>query len=342
MLWLLLACRGGLPAQALEQGEWTLQGEEVMGILQVVGKECNLGLWGPTYRTGEAAVGCQSFAEGDRIELLFYLEFGAGSASASAWTTREMKALTLPLGSRPGEHEIRLRLTPQLPSSTLLNAAMKRSAEGFAASKAMWDRSVFRIEDRGRLVGELFLPAERSAEIQLYGPGWMTRGRVKATLAEKGPDLWLSFEIMPSLDAESGLLLVNRATNQAVLPLSNRPLPGELSLQLKDGPVHPEERAAAEHAALAEGLEKEKGVMEAVAKWAQSQAKQKGCPTWAAMEEQEPELALSLRGYAVSTQKEEEDCVLRLDPRPIQHGRRLSIRVSGDGLVEAVERALVF
>ena len=342
MLFLLLACGGGLPAQAIDAGEWKLQGQEVEGILQVVGDRCFLGLWGPTFRTGETEVECQSFREGDRITLDFGLEFGAGSARASAWTTPAMEQLTLPLGSREGEYEVLLKLTKQLPSSEILNKAMQRSARGLAASKAMWDRSVFRIVDQGSLVGELYLPSERPPEIQLYSPWWMTRGRVTASLSERGPDLWLAFEIMPSLDAESGLVIVNRATNQLVFPLSDSPVPGEMRFGLEDGEVTPEERDAALVAALADGLEREKTVMEALAKQAQLLARRHDCPPWLTLQALEPELTAHWKGYSVRSEKDGGNCAIKMDARPVQHGRRLSIRVSGQGSVESKGRPLEF
>jgi len=342
MLLLLLACGGTSPTHALDPGEWTLQGEAVSGILQVVGDRCFIGIWGPSFRTGETEVECHSFREGERITLDFGLEFGAGAATATAWTTPEMEQLTLPLGSREGEYELVLRLTEQLPSSEVLNNAIKNAAEGLAASKSMWDRSVFRIVDDTRLVGELYLPTERPPEIQLYSPWWMTRGRVKATLTEKGPDLWLSFEIMPSLDAESGLVIINRATNQLVLPIADRPLPGEMRFQLEEGEVTQEMRDAAVASALREGLERERVVMEPLAKKTQRLAQSRNCPPWSVLQELEPEIATHWKGYSVRSEKEGGNCAIKMDARPAQQGRSLSIRVNKDGVVESTNRPFEF
>jgi len=341
MLWMLLACRMGTPTQALPEGEWALQGEELVGLLQVVGDRCWIGLWGPGFRTGETTVDCWSIVEDERIALSFSLEMGAGSASASAWTTPNLQRLVLPLGSRSGEHELNLTLVPGLPASPALNAAMARSETTLRASQALWERSVFRLEESGVLVGEVYLPAGAPPELQLYSKRWMTRGRVKATLVEKGPDLWLSFDLMPSLEAESGLLILNRATNQAVLPLSDRPIPGEQHFSLVDGPVSDEERASAIEIGMAHALQMERSVVEPIAQVVFSQALAQDCPAWAELETRDSSWALVLKGYAVSTHKDGPRCTLQIEPRPVQLGRRLGIRCSEEGL-ESVARPLAF
>jgi hypothetical protein len=341
MLWMLLACRIGTPAQAIPAGEWTLQGPDLAGILQVVENRCWIGLWGPGFRTGETAVDCWSIVEDERIVLGFSLEMGAGSASASAWTTPDLQQLVLPLGSRPGEHELNLTLTPGLPASPALNAAKARSEATLRASQALWERSVFRLEESGVLVGEVYLPAGGPPELQLYSKRWMTRGRVKASLVEKGPDLWLSFDLMPSLESESGLLILNRATNKAVLPLSDRPTPGEQHFSMVDGLVSAEERESAVETGMAEALKMERSVVEPIAQAVFSQAVAQGCPAWAELETLDSSWGLILKGYAVSTHREGSRCELRFEPRPIQLGRRLGIRRDGEGL-ESVARPLVF
>jgi hypothetical protein len=341
MLWLLLACWGGRATQALPDGVWSLEGEDITGLLQIIDDRCWIGLWGTGFRTGETAVDCQSFSEAGRIELLFSLEIGAGAASASAWTTPEMERLILPLGSRPGEHELSLTMRPQMPSSPRLNAAMKNSAVTLSASEVLWNHSVFRLEESGELVGEVFLPSDGPPELQLYSSRWMTRGRVKAALVEKGPDLWLSFDIMPALKAESGLLILNRATNKGVLPLSESPVPGEQSFELVDGAVSVQEREAAIASGMAAAVLLERAVMERLAQESFDRAVAMNCPPWAQIEDHESSLAFGFEGYAVSTQKEGENCVLSLEPRPIQLGRRLAIRVRPEG-VESVARPLSF
>ena len=50
----------------------------------------------------------------------------------------------------------------------------------------------------------------------------------------EGPDLWLSFEVMPSFDGELGLLIVNRPRNRAVVPISGIPLPGEIRMRMTE------------------------------------------------------------------------------------------------------------
>lgn len=341
MLWLLLACWGGKATQALPDGDWALQGDDVVGLLQVIDDDCWIGLWGTGFRTGETVAGCQSFLEAGRIELLFSLELGAGDASASAWTTPEMERLVLPLGSRPGEHELSLTIRPQMPSSPLLSAAQKNASATLAASKRLWSHSVFRLEESGELVGEVFLPSGGPPELQLYSSRWMTRGRVKATLVEKGPDLWLSFDLMPSLKEESGLLILNRATNKGVLPLFESPVPGEQSFVLVDRPVSAEEREVAIASSMESALLMEKAVTERLAQESFDRAVAMDCPSWTEIEEQQSGLAFGFEGYAVSTQKEGEDCVLSLEPRPVQLGRRLAIRVRSEGL-ESVARPLEF
>jgi hypothetical protein len=341
MLWTLLACRLSAPAQALPEGEWALQGESVMGLLQVLGDHCWIGVWGPGFRTGETTVDCWSFEEEDRISLGFQLEMGAGSASASAWIASDFQELVLPLGSRPGAHELKLSIRPGLPDSALLNEAMAHAAESLRASQELWKHSVFHLKASGKVVGEVFLPSDGPPELQLYSSRWMTRGRVKATLVEKGPDLWLSFDLMPALEAESGLLILNRATNQGVLPLSDRPVPGEQHFSCGEGAVLEADRADAMAVGLSEALRMERHVVEPAAQSAFVRALAQDCPTWAEFETQDSSWGLVFRGYAVSTHKDGANCSLSLEPRPVQLGRRLAVRVSSDGF-ESVVRPLVF
>ena len=340
MFWLLLGCFGG-GGQALEEGEWLLSGSRGHGFLQVSGPDCQLALWSDGLQTAGDSVSCTSNKESDgQVGLSFTVEMGAGSAFAYGVLSADRKRLRLPLGSRDGDFVWTLDVREGAAADADLESERASSNESLAQAQALWKDSVFRLKSGERLVGELFLPDEGAAQIQLYAPEWMTPSRVPATLAEKGPDLWMSFELMPSLDGEQGLVLLNRPTNTLVFPMSEQPTPGEIRLSLEQGDVSAEERAAAIELALAEGADREAGVGRQFLRLVHSDLVAAGCPSWEQFRSQRAEDLLQWKGYSLTAQKEGDRCSLLVEPRPIQHGRRVAFRVAHDGEIRVAPRPL--
>ena len=334
----LFACTAGPALQGMPTGEWVIEGDRYSGSLRVEERACSIELWGPTIQAGPGEVACESVREEAGYGVFFALEMGAGKASAYAQVDSGLTAFTLPLGSRQGDFEQRLRLVPGELAPSRREEARLGAARGLEESRAMWEQSVFQLRDDEDLVGELFFPSDGAPEIQLYSASSMTRGRVKTSLLEKGPDLWLSFEIMPSLKAEEGLVLVNRAENRLVFPMGETPLPGEISLELRGGPVSEVDRDQRVEAALEQGLSQERALTEPAvgALWAHLQ--NEGCRPWSEVAAEVVDLRLVLQGYAVEIQEETEGCRLLVEPRPVQQGRRLAFRVQSGEEIEVVER----
>ena len=87
-----------------------------------------------------------------------------------------------------------------------------------------------------------------------------------------------------------------------------------------------------------EGSQREQQVTGPVAQALWALATEQGCPQWPTLETAHPEFSVGLQGYAVSTQKEKDNCQVLVEPRPVQQGRRVSFRVSKGAGLEAVER----
>ena len=338
MMALLLACSAGPNTQAMPSGEWILEGSGYTGSLEVREDACSIELWGPTLQAGADEVPCQSVREEEGYSLYFGIEMGAGEAAAYAKIDSGLERMTLPLGSRTGDFEHHLTLRAGELQDERREAARRKAAAGLEKSRKMWEESVFQLQDGGVLVGELFFPSERPPEVQLYSAIWMTRGRVPAKLVERGPDLWLSFEIMPSLQSEEGLALVNRAENRVVFPMGEAPVPGEIVLALEPGAVTEAERRAAIDLALEKSLEIEQSLTVPVIDALWARLEDEGCRSWEAMASETPEWGIAMQGYAVDVLQSPEGCRLQVEPRPPQHGRSLAFRAESGGEVQSVQR----
>ena len=344
MFGLLLACSTGSALQGMPAGEWAIEGDEYSGSLRVEAESCEIELWGPTLQAGDDTVPCHSVREEKGFGLHFGVQMGVGEATAYARIDEDLQSFVLPLGSREGDFEHRLRLVSGSLSSGDRTASRQKAALGLEESRRLWEKSVFQLRSQGELVGELFFPSRGAPEIQLYSAFWMTRGRVESELVERGPDLWLSFEIMPSLQSEQGLLLVNRAENKAVFPMGQTPVPGEIVLELAGGTVAESERVQSIEVALHEGLVIERAITEPVTMgtgttetlWAELEAG--GCRSWSDLSSEKKEMGLALQGYSVDIRQPPESCRLLVEPRPVQQGRRLAFRAEAGGELEVVER----
>jgi len=333
----LLACWSASPQTILEDGVWTLKSSDAVGQLQVDAGKCSVAVWGEGYTTGQELVACELIANDDEIVVRFPIEFGVGKATVSAQMDPRLQRFSLPLGSRAGENEIQFSIEPGLMGDTEAKKALESAQQHLMFSRTLWEQSVFRLEKNDMLHGEVFLPADRAAELQLYSEVGVTRGRVPATLVEQGADLWLRFEIMPSLDGEEGLLLLSRALNRAVLPLSDIPSVVEHTFVLRPGLVDQQERSERVAAVLASGLERERRVLRHLTLELHEQAVEEGCVGFEQFRRSQAELAVLWKGYDVSVALKEEFCVVKVEPNVVQYGRRIAHRYGENGeFVEAV------
>jgi len=343
MWWILMGCMGASPEQALEEGRWTLSGEEVYGFLQVDAGSCEMALWAEGFHTEKGATPCLTTVEKDgNVGVSFSMEMGAGTAQAYGELSAEKSELRLPLGSRNGDFEIALRVEKGAPDEERLAKTQQASEESLLRSRELWDESVFRLVRDERLVGELFLPDRGQAQIQLYAPEWMTSSRVPVVLAEKGPDLWLTFEVMPSLEGEQGLLIVNRPTNGAVFPIGEEPVPGEIRLALQRGRVEESQRSQHIDEALKEGVAREKAVIRPQIEQLYEDLIALECPSWEVLETTASFEKRMLHGYRAVSTKKEGACRLSVEPQVVQHGRRMSFRVESEGQIQEVMRSIFF
>jgi hypothetical protein len=343
MWWILLACMRAPPQQVLEEGEWTLLGDDVYGVIRVEADSCDMEIWGDGFHAANGASPCLTTEEeGGHVGVSFALEMGAGGAQAYGELSPDLSRMRVPLGSREGDFEAVMDLRAAKPDPLKLSMAREASEKSLLASKNLWNESVFRLVQDEALVGELFLPDEGEAQIQLYAPEWMTRSRVPVSLVERGPDLWLSFEVMPSFDGELGLLIVNRPSNRAVVPISGIPLPGEIRMRMTGGPVEQSERALRIEQASSIAVERELQVVGPKVEQVHELLESMGCPLWETVDASLGPEKQALYGYRLASIKSGESCRLTVEPKVVQHGRRVAFRVDSGGGVEHAVRSPFF
>lgn len=335
-LMMLVACSGGEPApDHLPRGSWTLEGEGFTGVLSSDGAQCSIGIWGPTWRTGGAEpVRCDVQHEGEQTWLYFVFEGGAGEGDAAAWL--EADALHLPLGARPGEWTLTLARAPGGIEAPLREGLARRAEEGIAAELQGWAQGMFTLWEGEQPVGELSLPAGALPELAVFDAFWMSDGVEVPDLASHGPDLILTFPVMPSFGDDIGLLRVNRVLREAVVPMGPEPTPDDRRLALRFGTLDPAQREAARARAVAQANAKERELGIKLAGelvLAATEAAGEGpCPPLGALE---PRWGFVLRGYGVELARGASGaCEVTLEPKPPQHRRRWSARVGPEGVLE--------
>lgn len=332
LLW--LACsRPGPPPPAV--GTWGLEGADARGFLVLSARECRLGLWTPRLSTG-GPDGARCVVEAGpeanpAPRLVFPLRVGAGDATAAATWTAE--GLVLPLSARPGEAELRLRRVQPAPTDPERQALAQQQAAVMAASRDAWRAGRFVLEEGGQVVGELRFVADEPTRVWVYDPTWLSDGEQLASQVEEGPDLLLSFPVMPSLRGELGMLRVQRLTGQAVVPLGAEPTPDDRVLTLRPGGLDEATRAARIAQAQAGALAVEDQLLSTLApRLAQEAAAT--TPPCAGLPD--PGWELALAGYALRLLPEPGGCVVELSPQPVQHLRRLSVLAGPEGVRERV------
>jgi hypothetical protein len=227
----------------------------------------------------------------------------------------------LPLGERAGEWEILLKRQAGRLSEVQRKEAIARSKAGLLTEVAAWENGRFRLEEAGRLVGQLQFAAEPVPLIEVFDAFWATPGVVAADVQDAGPDLVLEFDVSPSFQGEGGVLRVNRPLRAARVPLAGEAHPGDRLLSLVPGGVTDQERQAAlAHAQEAAG-KRELQVTLPLASQLLAAARDQDCEWDAPLRQQ---VDLLLVGYAVRLVPAQGTCGLTLEPSPVQHGRRLA------------------
>lgn len=323
MLLAWLACTCASPTQVgLPRGSWALTGSGGSGWLEVGPEGCRAALFGESWDTG-GLTGCTDLGDG---WLSLQLRSGAGEGEVTGLFDGER--LLIELGPREGEFGVSLAATPGVIDEVALAEALAVSEALIAADREAWEEGWFRIQVGDLLVGELEMASDRELWLTLYDPSWMTQGAVRARVYEEGAELVLLFPVMPSLQGDEGVIRLNRPLKLMVVPVAAKPDPDDRVLGLVPGRVGDEEREARRAWALEEGGRKETETLLPLL-----QALAESC-------EMSPEWELVLTGYRTDLTQDEEGCLVRADPEPVQHGRRLSAEVRASGPVNAQLRPL--
>ena len=320
---LLIACTCSRPdPSTLAQGTWRLTGQGASGWLEVE-EGCRVALFGESWDTGpDGLQACTDLGDG-----WVRLPFRSGSGEGTITGRFDGQKLLVPLGAR-GEFDLSLEATTGSIDEVSLAETAAASEAIVAADREAWEEGWFRIQVEGMLVGELEMASDREMWLQLYDPSWMTEDRVQARIYEDGAELVLHFPVMPALGDAGGVIRLNRPLKLLVVPVATNPDPHDRVLALVAGRVSEEERTAARAWALEEGGRKERETM---------------LPLLATLAEKcamDEEWELLLRGYDVGFVRDEEGCLVRVDPAPVQHGRRLSAEVRSSGPVNVLLRPL--
>ncbi len=335
---LLLAACSSSPGLPL--GSWVLEGHGALGELRVEEKGALIGLWGDSWGTPAEAVPARIIPdEQGAIWLHFSFVTGTGEGEAVLQADPELQRAFLPLGARKGELELVLAMQAGTMEAQRRTRAQAQLAAGLAQRQQAWRDGRFRLLDEdGTLLGGLQLLPEKRANVEFFSAGLLTEGPVAAGRRSDGPDLLLQFAVQPSFDDEPGLLRLNLPTMRAVLPMASRPHPDDRWLGVSPGWFTEEERAERLTAARREALLQERSVLSrlapalsAAALQARTAAEDGACP---GIEELGETWTTLLADYRVRLEATAGDCVVLLEPKTIQHGRRIALRATAAGILE--------
>jgi len=360
LLWLLplagLACGGCSPPAdpGIGPGSWRLEGDSTLGQLILEEGRCEVGFWGVT-DDGRAAWGtggpalrpCEVESElpgADAPGAWIYFPFrtGAGDGAAAGRLDPTEPTLTVPLSNHPAEGALTLTRTPGTLSEAERVARAAASEAAVLALQAGWAKGEGALMDGDRLVGEIYLGEQ--ASVAVYDEYWMTDGVVDATWRQDGAVMLLQFPVMPALQGEEGLLRVNPVTGEARVPLGSTPTDNDRRLRVALRGVSAEEASAAISAARESSIAREQAIAGGLAQQLAAEAMSDagacrspetlpgGWPVWLA--------GYEVRVARVTGESGTPVCEVVMEPDPIQHGRRMSIRARPDGVIEQVVRSL--
>lgn len=340
---ILVSC--GVVPTPLETGTWTLRGAGVVGHLSTL-DGCKIALWGERWGTsGEASVPCELRGGESDVWVEFDIETSVGGGVGTIQTAKGAAWAVLPLGSRVDEWEVQLQRVPGTLSEAEVTESAARASIGRQELAAGWTDGGLLLSDEAAQVGELLLRGDGLVEIEVYDERWLSAGRQVAETTSLGPDLYLSFPVMPAFAGEFGGIIVNRVLGEAVVPLGEEVTPADRRLHLSPGVRTEAEREALVGLAKAAAVERERIVLHPMAmalyeehtsvmrQQEPDQALLEACSGWV----QSDQWSLQLVGYEVSfLVGESGGCELWIEPSPVQHLRRISLGVVDGQIVEAL------
>ena len=314
----MLACTVG--SSGLET-PFALQGDGVTAVVSSEGgcgqRGVRVGLWGEGFGTrGEVLADVVPDDDGSTW-LHFSVYTGLGEAVAALRI--EGDSGLLPLGIRPGEHELRLKKAAL--KDVDLEGAAAMSAESQAKAVKEWEAGAFLLREGEDTVGEIRFRGDSPPMVTVFDKWWLTPRPVEAAVSSQGAELLIAFDVEPSLQGEGGLLRVNLPLRQAVAPIGDVPVDAERRFELVAGALGEGDFETASAAAQREADEMEVTAVESTAKRIATQARQSdgSCLSWEALEET---WGVMLAGYDVSLSSHGDGCAVTVEAAQVQHSRR--------------------
>jgi hypothetical protein len=319
-------------------GAWTLDGPNVRGVLRAqVGGGCTdgraeIGLWGPGF--GTPGVVGTTLVEEAPGEVWAYFPMRTGVGEGEAALRIEGSVGRLPLGARPAEHDVHLRLEDGVPAAAELQRLAAESRVRLDASEADWQAGLFSLRDGETVVGEVRLRGPDAAPlVAVYDESWLSAGLVEADRADEGADLLLAFPVEPNLGGEKALVRINVPSGDVVVPTGPVPDAMDRRLRLVAGEVTAEARAErVKEAQQASRQAEHAQLLRLLPQLARAARGPDG--TCLAPADVDPAWPLLLAGYSARVLPHGDGCVVEIEASPPQHGRRFRGAVDSGGLVE--------
>jgi hypothetical protein len=248
------------------------------------------------------------------------------------------RSFVVPLGARPGEHELSLQLAPlehgavPVPSRDEVRSELAVLEEGWAAGRLRL------IDEVDGLVGEIILQGSLPPLVAVYDRHWLSPGAVPVPAArvDEGGDMLLRFPVEPSIEGEQALLRVNVPTQRVVVPLGPAPDPVERQLQLAVGAVSDGERDAARARARSIADREEQHFLNDLAPRLIEALRPETGPGCRPVGSLPSHWSLLTAGYSLQTSVTEGACTVWLVPEVEQHRRRHRVRAVAGGAVEII------
>ena len=319
-------------------GAWTLDGPGVRGVIRAdSGGGCSqgraeIGLWG--YGFGTPGVVGASLVEEAPGEVWAYFPMRTGVGEGEAALRIEGSVGRLPLGARPAEHDVHLRLDEGAPTEAELDRLAAESRSRLDASEAEWQAGLFTLRDGEAVVGEVRMRGPDAAPlVAVYDETWLSAGLVEADRADDGADLLLAFPVEPNLGGEKALVRINVPSGEVVVPTGPVPDAMDRRLRLVAGEVTTEARAAGVQAAQAASRQTEQAQLLRLLPQLARAARGPG-GSCRAPADVDPAWPLLLAGYSARVLPKGDGCVVEIEASPTQHGRRFRGAVDSGGLIE--------
>lgn len=286
-------------------------------------KDVRVELWADGYATqGKAMADVVADKDGSTW-LHFAVETGLGEAVAALRI--EENSGVLPLGVRPGEHEVRLSKVPV--DSISLQTVKEQSGLALKAARRAWQDGYFLLKKGDSTVGELRFRGDRPPLVGVFDPWWLTPRPVEASLSADGAELLVGFDVQPSLQGEGGLLRISVPLGRAVAPIGDVPVSEERTFELVPGSLSETDRTRLVEASIkaADAMEAELVQQQAYRLAEQALGPDGACLAW---DEMVPRWGIMFMGYDVEIRQIETGCEVVIEPTHVQHGRRYRGRVN--------------